>query len=109
MDVYREPFQTEESRELTYVWVSEIPVDGKPENVYNIVTSYNQWLQETEIPKLLLYVSPGAIVTPEVLEWSKSNMQNLEVVDLGEGLHFLQEDHPHEIGRNISDWYRRIS
>ena len=29
-----------ESRELTYVWVTQIPVDGKPENVYNIVTSY---------------------------------------------------------------------
>ncbi len=108
MDAYREPFQTPESRELTFVWVTQIPVDGKPENVFNIVTAYNNWLQETEIPKLLLYVSPGAIVTADVVEWSVANMKNLEVVDLGEGRHFVQEDHPDEIGEAISDWYGNI-
>lgn len=32
---------------------------------------------------------------------------NLETHFLGVGYHFVQEDHPHRIGRAITDWYRR--
>jgi len=108
MNHYREPFPTVESRKPVWVWTTEIPIDGKPANVYKIVTDYNKWLQETEVPKLLFYVSPGAIVTPDVLEWSKANMKNLKVIDLGEGLHFLQEDHPDAIGKGLDEWYQTL-
>jgi haloalkane dehalogenase len=27
---------------------------------------------------------------------------------LGPGLHFIQEDYPHEIGNEISKWYDKI-
>jgi haloalkane dehalogenase len=30
--------------------------------------------------------------------------QNIAYVDVGEGLHFLQEDRPHEIGQALSQW-----
>jgi hypothetical protein len=26
-------------------------------------------------------------------------------VDLGHGIHFLQEDHPHRIGAELAAWY----
>jgi len=29
------------------------------------------------------------------------------VVPVGNGIHYLQEDHPHEIGAAIADWMRR--
>jgi haloalkane dehalogenase len=32
------------------------------------------------------------------------NRQNIAYVDVGEGLHFLQEDRPHEIGQALSQW-----
>ena len=33
------------------------------------------------------------------------NRQNIAYVDVGEGLHFLQEDRPHEIGQALlSNW-----
>jgi haloalkane dehalogenase len=35
-------------------------------------------------------------------------MKNLKMIDLGEGLHFIQEDYPHEIGEGISTWYEEI-
>ena len=35
-------------------------------------------------------------------------MKNLEMIDLGEGLHFIQEDYPHEIGAGVAEWYQRI-
>jgi haloalkane dehalogenase len=59
MNQYREPFKTVESRKPTWVWPNEIPIDGKPADVHKIVTDYNQWLQETELPKLLFYAYPG--------------------------------------------------
>lgn len=108
MSIYKDPYQTIESRKPLFVWVTEIPVDGKPANVYNIVTSYNQWLAQTEIPKLLFYTTPGAIVTSDVVQWSIDNMKNLQVINLGNGGHFLQEEYPHQIGAGIKQWYKHL-
>ena len=35
-----------------------------------------------------------------------SFLKNLEAVDLGEEIHYLREDHPHEIGEGIANWNR---
>ena len=35
-------------------------------------------------------------------------MYNIEFVYLGQGLHFIQEDYPHEIGKEITKWYKKI-
>jgi len=109
MNYYQEPYPTEESRKPVWVWPNEIPIDGEPADVYKIVSDYNQWLQETEIPKILFYVNPGAIFPAPMVEWSESNLKNLEIIYVGEGSHFIQEDHPHEIGQGLDDWYQEIS
>jgi len=109
MNHYREPYPTAESRKPVWVWPNEIPIDGEPANVHQIVTDYNQWLQETEVPKILFHATPGAIITEPVVEWSKTNLKNLETVDIGPGIHFIQEDNPHKIGESLSDWYQEIS
>ncbi len=33
---------------------------------------------------------------------------NLKTVDIGPGLHFVQEDNPHEIGRELAKWYKGL-
>jgi len=30
------------------------------------------------------------------------------MVDVGEGIHFIQEDSPHAIGKAVSDWYSKL-
>jgi haloalkane dehalogenase len=35
-------------------------------------------------------------------------VKNLTTVDVGPGLHFIQEDRPHEIGEAIGTWYRGL-
>jgi len=35
-------------------------------------------------------------------------MRALTSVDIGPGLHFVQEDRPHEIGRAIRAWYEGL-
>jgi haloalkane dehalogenase len=103
MNQYREPFKTVESRKPTWVWPNEIPIDGKPADVHKIVTDYNQWLQETELSKLLFYANPGGLTNASIVDWSEANLKNLETIDLGQGIHYLQEDHPEAIGKALAD------
>ena len=104
MDAYRAPFPDEASRKPVWRWPNEIPIEGEPADVAEIVGAYNRWLQETQLPKLLFYAEPGALVPPPMVEWARSALSNLQTVDLGNGIHYLQEDHPDAIGREVARW-----
>lgn len=105
---YREPFLEETSRKPTWKWPNEIPIEGHPADVAAAVGAYNAWLQETEMPKLLLHAKPGALLRADAVEWCEANLPHIETVDLGTGIHFLQEDTPHEIGRALAEWVARL-
>lgn len=102
---YREPFPTPESRRPVWRWPNEIPIDGEPADVVEAVQAYAEWLGKSGVPKLLLYAEPGAITPAPLLEWCRQNARNLTAVNIGPGVHFVQEDRPHEIGKAIADWY----
>ena len=108
MDRYREPFKEPSSRKPLWRWPNELPIEGKPPDVVEAVAAYNQWLQESDLPKLLFYATPGALVQPPVIEWLQQNVKNLGKVDIGQGLHFLQEDNPHLIGSELAEWYGKL-
>lgn len=105
MDHYRAPFIEPSSRKPLWRWPNEIPIAGEPQDVAEAVSAYNQWLQQSDLPKLLFHGTPGAIITPEVVEWSRKNLKNLKTVDIGPGIHFVQEDNPHLIGAELAEWY----
>jgi haloalkane dehalogenase len=107
-DAYRAPFPTVGSRKPVRRWPQEIPIDGAPADVHEIVAGYNRKLQSSGLPKLLFHASPGAILGKRQVQWCSKNLQSLTVVDLGKGLHFLQEDHPHRIGREVAAWLTGI-
>jgi haloalkane dehalogenase len=104
MDRYREPFTDPATRKPLWRWPNEIPIEGEPADVAGVVASYNAWLQEADVPKLLFYATPGAITPPPLVEWCVASLKNLKTIDLGEGIHFLQEDHPDRIGRELANW-----
>ena len=66
-------------------------------------------LTRSPLPKLLLTGEPGALVRAPLVAWCRENLPALEVVPVGNGIHYLQEDHPHEIGAAIADWMRRTA
>ena len=101
---YREPYPDEQSRKPLWLWPNELPIAGEPEDVVEIVSEYNAWLQQTDLPKLLFYGTPGALIPAPLVEWAKASLKNLHAVDLGPGIHFVQEDHPDAIGREIARW-----
>ena len=105
MEHYREPFLNPESRKPLWRWPNEIPIEGRPPGVTEIVQNYNQWLRKTEIPKLLFYAKPGILVTASTVTWCKQHLKNLKVINIGPGIHYIQEDNPHLIGEQLATWY----
>ncbi len=109
MDFYGEPYQTFKSRKPLLAWPRDIPfADGKPTPATQPVKDWSTWLRDSEIPKLGFYVSPGVAIKEKDVKVIRETFKNTELIDLGEGLHFIQEDYPHEIGQGISDWHKRI-
>lgn len=102
---YAAPYPTPKSREVLFAWPKDVPILGSPAFSHDRVKAYAAWLKETEIPKLCLYVSPGVGLQAEDLVIIRKEFKNTRLVDLGEGLHFIQEDYPHEIGAELSAWY----
>ncbi|MGI9571088.1 MAG: haloalkane dehalogenase [Desulfobulbia bacterium] len=108
-EYYGSPYKTVRSRKPVRQWPCEIPINGKPADVYEVVSNYHQKLQKSEIPKLLFYAKPGGLIVAKMVEWCKQNLKNLKVVDIGAGIHFVQEDNPHLIGSELARWYKSIS
>ncbi len=104
MQIYREPYLTPGSRLPLRQWPCEIPIEGSPADVHKVVADYSKWLGETDIPMMLFYGSPGGTIQKPGLDWCKSTINNLDIVDIGPGIHFLQEDNPHLIGEELSTW-----
>jgi haloalkane dehalogenase len=107
MQAYRGPFREPgEARRPTLTWPRELPIDGEPANVVEIVSDYATWLAGTEIPKLFVNGEPGSILTGPQREFCRTWPRQREVTV--EGIHFLQEDSPHEIGRALAEWVRSL-
>ena len=107
MNEYRRPFlNSGEDRRPTLSWPREIPIEGKPRNVCEIVNQYAEWMQTNDIPKLFINAEPGAITTGRIREFCRSWKNQTEVTVKGK--HFVQEDSPDEIGKAISTWYKNI-
>ena len=103
MAVYRRPFiDAGEDRRPTLTWPRQIPIDGEPAEVVEIVQSYADWLSSSDIPKLFINADPGAILIGAQREFCRSWPNQTEVTVAGN--HFLQEDSPDEIGTAIAAW-----
>ena len=108
MNRYRAPFVKPESRLPIWKLARETPIGNEPLAVWNAVADYSRKLGESDIPKLMLYAHPGALLTEQNVEWVKRNYRNLTSVDIGPGIHFLQESSPHRIGTEIAAWLEKV-
>ena len=108
MDHYRAPYIDPPSRKPLWRWPNEIPIAGEPATVVALVEEYNRKLQQSRLPKLLLSATPGGIIDAQAVAWCQQNLPNLKVVDIGPGIHFIQEDNPHLIGTELANWYSSL-
>lgn len=108
MDAYRRPFtQPGENRRPTLTWPREIPIEGEPQDVVEIVRAYGEWLASSDLPKLFVNAEPGAILRGEARERCRRWPNQTEVTV--EGIHFIQEDSPDAIGRAVAEWRAGIA
>ncbi len=103
MEVYRRPFREPgEDRRPTLSWPRQIPLGGEPADVVDLVRSYAGWMSTNDLPKLFINADPGAILTGAQREFCRKWKNQTEVTV--KGIHFIQEDSPHEIGEAIAAW-----
>lgn len=108
MAAYRKPFETRESRLPMLMLPRELPIEGEPADVYEVLELAHAALAASTYPKLLFVGEPGALVSPAFAESFAATLQHCPIVGLGAGLHFLQEDHSEAIGRSVAGWIAGI-
>jgi len=106
MAEYRRPFVTSDDRQPTLNWPRQIPIDGEPEHMVQLVEDYGRFMAESPMPKLFINAEPGSILTGRPREFCRSwpNQQEVTV----RGLHFIQEDSPQDIGRATRQWLAQL-
>jgi haloalkane dehalogenase len=57
---------------------------------------------------LLFFARSGAIMKEPMVKWCQENLKNLKSVDIGNGIHYLQEDNPKLIGIELLNWYKSL-
>ncbi|PCJ71924.1 MAG: haloalkane dehalogenase [Rhodobiaceae bacterium] len=103
MSYYRAPYlNAGEDRRPTLTWPREVPFDGEPKSTHEMVARLSEWLKTNDIPKLFVNAEPGALIQGEVRDFVRTwrNQQEITV----RGIHFIQEDSPHEIGAALEKW-----
>lgn len=103
---YRRPFaEPGEGRRPMLTWARQLPFDGEPADVAQIVTEYGAWLAKSPVPKLFIEAEAGTMSPGERAFCRAWPAQRTVTV---RGRHYPQEDAPDEVGRALADWVRTL-
>jgi haloalkane dehalogenase len=103
MNEYRRAFTNPgEDRRPTLTWPRQIPIEGEPADVVEIVQAYADWLAASDVPKLFVNADPGTILTGPQREFVRTWPNQTEITV--PGIHFIQEDSADEIGTALAEW-----
>jgi haloalkane dehalogenase len=58
-----------------YQFPNEIPIEGHPAEVLEVVERHSAWLLKNYISKLFFWAKPGRIVTEEKAKWCLETMR----------------------------------
>lgn len=106
MEQYRRPFADPgEGRRPTLTFARQLPIDGEPADVTEIITASSSWLKSSPVPKLLIRSNPGT-KQPKQYE-AYRRWPALSEVSV-RGHHTPQEDSPDEIGQAIASWWQNL-
>ncbi|XXK45888.1 haloalkane dehalogenase [Porticoccaceae bacterium nBUS_17] len=107
MNQYRKAFIRVADRQPTLNWPRQIPIDGEPSHMVDLVASYGEWMASNqELPKLFINADPGSILTGKARKFCRTWPNQKEVTVAG--THFIQEDSPAEIGIAVAEWLQTI-
>src|SRR5713101_865165 len=99
MAEYRRPFaEPGEGRRPTLTWPRQLPFDGEPADVTEIVTAYGEGLSSSSIPKFFIQSEPGTML-PSARAFCRAFPAQSEMTVRGR--HYPQEDSPDEVGQAL--------
>ena len=107
MEVYRRHYRNPGStRQPMLTWTRELPIEGQPEDVTQIVDSYSRWMANSSMPKLFINGDPAGFLIGAQREFCRTwpNQQEITV----KGAHFLQEDSPTEVGEATARFVAKV-
>lgn len=94
-----------EARRPTLTWPRQLPFDGEPADVTEIVTAYGEWLAQSSIPKLFVQSDPGTMPQTHI-DFCRTWPSQREITVAGR--HYPQEDSPDEIGVALAAWLKDL-
>jgi haloalkane dehalogenase len=103
MNEYRRPFtMVGEDRRPTLTLARELPIEGEPRAVVDVVRRYERWLEASPVPKLFIDAEPGFLLRgrPRDVCLAWPNQRRVRVP----GHHYVQEDSGPQIGKAIAQW-----
>ncbi len=107
MAAYRAPFANAgEDRRPMLTWLRQIPIEGETPDVVRVATECGRWLADSRIPKLFINAEPGAVLRGRRRAFCRTWRNQTEVTV--EGIHFVQEDSPEQIGKALAAFVRSL-
>lgn len=107
MAEYRRPFlNAGEERRPMLTWPREVPIDGEPAEVHQVVADYAAFMQKSPIPKLFINAEPGLALVGADRAFARTWAHQTEVTVPGR--HFVQEDSPEAVGQALAAWIKAL-
>lgn len=107
---YNAPYKSPEERRAIWAWPQQIPVEGKPPHMENVISEVNRFIRETRMPKLFIHGEPDGIGRGiPMVKWFMENVKNIEFRSVGHVGHYLQEDCPETIGSELNQWIKKLN
>ncbi|MDR3614765.1 MAG: haloalkane dehalogenase [Candidatus Obscuribacterales bacterium] len=104
---YLKPYLMEgEDRRPTLSAIRQLPIEGEPVEIANMLAENASWLTNSPLPKLYIHTEPGALDQGRQREFCRSLPNQTEATV--KGIHFVQEDSPIEIGAAVEDFVRGL-
>jgi pimeloyl-ACP methyl ester carboxylesterase len=104
MEYYAKMYSTKESREIFIRTMLDNPYVNPKSTAIPFIEKYAEWLKNTHIRKLMLYVRPGFVGTTDTLNWANNNYTEFTAINVGNGISFFPELSPEPFAKALLGW-----
>jgi haloalkane dehalogenase len=105
MEAYRAPFPDYWSRVGTLAFPRDIPLTERDASA-SMMSEINERLSELDVPKLVIWGMRDRVFQPVFLDQWREVFPDARTVELADASHYLVEDQPEPIARELVDFLR---